>query len=88
MIADFALSAGHNIDEIGTRALYTYAHDEEPTRQEMALEDAYTAEIRYFADCILNGKPTARASLLSSETTLKLVLAVKRSLETGEVVEF
>jgi len=87
-IADFALSAGHNIDEIGTRALYTYAHDQQPTRQEVMPEDAYTAEIRYFADCILTGKPAARASLDSSETTLKLVLAVKRSLETGEVVKF
>lgn len=86
MIADYALHAGHNIDEIGTRSLHTYVQGRPPVLEDVSDEDAYANEIRYFADCIERGVPTVRMSPESAEVTLRLVLAVKRSLETGEVV--
>lgn len=88
MIADYTLQAGHNIDDIGSRALHTYTRDLPPVHEKVPDEDGYAAEIRYFADCILHNIPAERVSLESSEMTLKLVLAIKRSLETGEVIHF
>jgi len=87
MILNFQLTAGHNIDEPATSAVYTYARGSDPKlHDDIPQTDPFGNELAYFADCILRDVPTDRCSIDSSEKTLKLVLAIKESLETGKLV--
>lgn len=88
MIADYSLTAGHNLDSVGTRALHTYVQGSDPVRQKITEYDAYAAEITYFADCIASNRQPDKVSLESSEKTLELVNAVKKSLESKREVKF
>jgi len=87
MIANYELKAGHNIDTIGKRDLFTYTESSGEVRQKVEEYDPYAFEINYFADCIINNKPCDIVSMESSRQTLKLALAVKKSLETKSPVE-
>ncbi|MEG1752547.1 MAG: Gfo/Idh/MocA family oxidoreductase [Christensenella sp.] len=86
MLAEYELHAGHNIDEIGERALYTYTHKAGASKQLIEETDPYTAEIDYFAQCVQQNKACDTVSIASAQNTLRLVLAVKESLETGRVI--
>jgi predicted dehydrogenase len=49
-------------------------------------EDAYQAEIRYFANCLLEDRAPALATLAEAREVLTIALAAQQSLETGSVV--
>ncbi len=87
MIANYELKAGHNIDTIGKRDLFTYTESSGEVKQKVNEYDPYTFEINYFADCIINNKPCDIVSIESSRKTLELVLAIKESLETKSLVK-
>lgn len=87
-IVDYVLNAGHNLEDVDNarRQLYIYEQNNTPKKLCVEMYDAYQAEIRYFADCVANNKPNDKMSVESSRETLKLVLAVKDSLETGRKI--
>jgi len=87
MIANYELIAGHNIDSIGKRELYTYSKVEGAVKQSVDEFDPYSVEIDYFADCIINNRTCDVVSIESSRRTLQLILAIKKSLETNELVK-
>lgn len=84
-ILDFELRAGQNLETIGTRTLRSYTRGEGFTLPKVNEEDGYAAEIQYFAACVLDGVPPDKVSVGSSRKTLELLLAVKASLETGNL---
>ena len=49
-------------------------------------DDPYEAEIRYFVDCLNEGRAPAIATLDEARDVLKIVMAVRQSLESGQVV--
>jgi predicted dehydrogenase len=49
--------------------------------------DGYRNEIEYFADCIVNDKEPEKMPLSESREVLLMLDAIRRSLETGEVVK-
>lgn len=87
MIADYELKAGHNIDEIGTRTLYTYHREQGSMLLDVERKDAYQNEIDAFAQAVRSGQECPCATVQSLRRTLELVLAVKQSLETEAAVE-
>lgn len=48
----------------------------------------YFSEIRYFVDCVENDKMPTLATGESARDSLKVVLAEKRSIETGNLIRF
>jgi len=48
---------------------------------------ALQAELRYFADCILAGKPPDRITPQESREAVRLVLAATQSAKTGQVIQ-
>jgi predicted dehydrogenase len=49
--------------------------------------DPYLAEIRYFVDCLESAHAPATATLPEARAVLAIALAVRRSLETGKVMQ-
>ncbi|NLF26343.1 MAG: Gfo/Idh/MocA family oxidoreductase [Clostridiales bacterium] len=87
MILNFQLNAGHNIDEPATSTLYTFTRGGAPKLHgDIPQTDPFGNELSYFADCILRDAPCDRCSIDSSERTLRLVLAIRESLNTGELI--
>lgn len=88
MILDFKLHAGHNIDEPATSEMYSYTRDGDPTLHDaIPQSDPFGNELSYFAECILEKKHVEKCTLDSVEKTIRLVLAIKESLETGKLVK-
>ena len=87
-IADFIQCAGHNLDNIqnSNRQLYLYQKSKIPEKLCIDEFDAYTKEIEYFADTIIYDKANTKVSNASSRKTLELIMAIKESLETGNII--
>lgn len=49
-------------------------------------DDPYEAEIRYFVDCLNEGRAPSIATLREARSVLQIVMAVRQSLDTGKVV--
>jgi predicted dehydrogenase len=86
MLASYQMRAGHNIDSIASRSLVYYDRELGSQPQTLELYDGYAKEIAYFADCILEDRPCERVSVASSRETLELILMIRQSLESGQVV--
>jgi predicted dehydrogenase len=66
--------------------LTLYRPGAEPEFLKPTTEDGYQAEIRYFANCLLEDRDPAVATLAEAREVLTIALAAKQSLETGAVV--
>jgi predicted dehydrogenase len=49
-------------------------------------DDPYEAEIRYFIDCLNEGRTPETATLAQARDVLRIAMAVRQSLESGQVV--
>jgi len=87
--ADFAMSAGYNIEDLASscRDLIVYAEGAYPVKTYVEVsEDAYQTQLDYFAKCVGNNEPLTVITPEETREVLKIVLAIKESLETGRVV--
>jgi len=88
--AEFAMSAGFNIENLASskRNLHVFKKDNDPAKVEIDESiDAYQMELDYFAECVESDKPLAIITPEQSREVLRVVLAIKESIETGRAVE-
>jgi len=86
--ADFKFAAGFNLEDrdsaINSFVLYTA--DSDPSEVEIEHPDAYFLELRYFLDCADKGEKPSVVTPDSSLDSMKMIDAVRRSLESGEKI--
>lgn len=85
---DYKMVAGFNLEEIEntTKQLCIYDQNSNTKRKDISKDDPYELELKYFIKCIIENKETRIITLENSRDVLFTILAVKKSLETGEVV--
>ena len=65
--------------------LFLYRDGQPPQAPATTYEDGYIAEIRYFAQCLAENCKPAVATMEQAREVIRIILAAKRSLETGTV---
>ena len=85
---DFKFSAGFNLEdrESAINSFMFYSDNNDPVSLEKENIDAYEKELRYFVDCVKGGTHPSIMTPDSIMITMRMIDAVKRSLETGEKV--
>jgi predicted dehydrogenase len=86
---EYTFQAGGRSVEMGRAAgsgLVLYPATGVPRRIAVQQEDAYQAEIAYFVACARAGAPADRATPASTLAALRLALAARQALNTGERV--
>ena len=86
---EYNLSAGLNLEDVASakRQEVLFATGKEPEFAQVNQdEDAYQTELEYFADCVENDREIAEVPLSQSREVLEMILAIQKSLETGEIV--
>lgn len=85
---DYLFSAGMNVDDPTSfkRALMRYETGKAPVKIDVEDYDAYLAEIDYYSDCLNSGAPTDLVPIEEVKDVVKILLAIKESLETGKTV--
>lgn len=68
------------------RSFVLHRPDAAPRSLRVPQEDAYLAEIGYFVDCVVRGRPPSIGTLADARAVLQVAMAVKESLETGATV--
>jgi predicted dehydrogenase len=61
---------------------------EAPREPACPTRDAYEAEIEYFVGCVQDGRDPEIATLQETRTVLRMALAARQSLETGQAIDF
>ncbi|MCG8515692.1 MAG: Gfo/Idh/MocA family oxidoreductase [Halanaerobiales bacterium] len=86
---EFKFEAGFNLEnrDSAQNSLVFYQESKSPRLLTVEKQDAYYNEIKYFADCVDNNWPIEVITLKESKYVLDVVLAIKKSLETGKVVK-
>ncbi len=86
---DYNFIAGFNLEDVGgaIRNTVYYTNGQEPEVIGFAEIDAYQSELEYFVSCVQNDKPVDICPPSSSLDVVKVTLAIKKSLETGELVK-
>ena len=86
--ADFMFSAGFNLEnrDEAKNALVLYRKDQTPEVLSVEQQDAYVNELGYFVDCVKNDTAPAVVTPEQSREVLEIVIAIKTSLERGEVI--
>ena len=86
---EYTMRAGKNLEDVDSAVRRTVVYDqrEEPRVLEIPDRDAYLDELRYFSDCIDRGEPMEKLSKESVRSSMEVIFAIERSLETGEVVK-
>jgi len=83
---EFSYKAGENLDADNCKTSFLlYLPDEGGKEVEFDSYDAYGFEIKYFADCVRDGRDPEMVSEESILTVLNSILKAKESLYTGEV---
>jgi UDP-N-acetylglucosamine 3-dehydrogenase len=85
---DFKFGGVAQVDQraAAQTGLVLYRQGAEPESLVPPAEDGYQAEIRYFANCLLEDRDPAQVTLAEAREVLNIVLAARQSLETGAVV--
>lgn len=86
---EYQMVAGFNLEDVGSakRAAMLYEKGHQPEKLDIQETDAYQLELEYFVDCIEAGKPFTVITPADSRHVIRIMLAIKQSLETGKVVE-
>ena len=84
---EFNFSAGFNLENVGgaKSGLAYYRKGGEPQIVKVDQKDPYTVEIEYFVKCVAENRQPAVVTPTESREVLGIILAIKKSLETGEV---
>ncbi len=70
----------------GVNDLVLYPADGDPVRLEVEQRDPYAAEVAYFVDCLLTGRPADRATPEDARLALRVALAARDAVEQGQTV--
>ncbi len=83
---EFALSAGLNLEDLGgaSARLLHFSEGRPPEIVKVEQGDGYRNEIAYFVDCVEKGVDPLLMPVAESREVFDLVLALRRSLESGE----
>ncbi|GAK59731.1 oxidoreductase domain protein [Candidatus Vecturithrix granuli] len=86
---DFSFKAGFNLEERASaaNAVVLYREGQSPEVLDVVQKDGYLHEIEYFMNCVKNDIQPAVVTPEESREVLQLVLALKESLESGQVVQ-
>jgi predicted dehydrogenase len=71
----------------GVNDLVLYPNEGDPRKVDVPQKDPYLAEVEYFVECVNDGKQATRGTPAEAEVALKVALAARGSLESGNVVE-
>jgi len=88
--AEYSMTAGFNIENLSSsvRKLIVFENGSDPARADIDESiDAYQAELDYFADCVQSDKPLEVITPEESREVLRIMLAIKESIKTGDVIE-
>ncbi|MDY0092855.1 MAG: Gfo/Idh/MocA family oxidoreductase [Candidatus Vecturithrix sp.] len=85
---EFSFKAGFNVEERASaaNAVVLYQEGKSPEILDIVQKDGYLHEIEYFVNCVKNDVQPAIVTPEQSREVLQLVLALKKSLESGNVV--
>ncbi|MEG0252355.1 MAG: Gfo/Idh/MocA family oxidoreductase [Christensenellaceae bacterium] len=86
---DYSMVAGFNLEDVASskRAAMLYENGCEPKKLGIEETDAYQIELQYFADAIEKNEPIKVVTPENSRHVVEIMLAIQKSLETGNVVE-
>ena len=88
--AEYIMKAGFNLEDIdgSSRDLFLFENGKPPVKVDIDLEiDAYQQELDYFTECAEKDEPLQIITPEQSREVLRVVLAVRESLETGRIIE-
>ena len=80
---EYNFQAGGRSVEMGTgrNELRLFPNEGDPSQITVEQQDAYTAEVAYWIDCIRAGEPATRATPADARTALRVALAARRALD-------
>ncbi|MEG1176675.1 MAG: Gfo/Idh/MocA family oxidoreductase [Ruthenibacterium sp.] len=86
---EYRMRAGANLEDVDSavRKSSLYGVGEQPQVLDIEPYDAYTAELRYFIDCIEANRPISVITPEDARHVLSVILAIRTSLENGEAVQ-
>ncbi len=79
-------AGGRSVEMGGVNDLVLYPADGDPVRLEVEQRDPYAAEVAYFVDCLLTGRPADRATPEDARLALRVALAARDAVEQGQTV--
>ena len=86
---DFSFKAGFNLEERASAAntVMLYREGQAPEMLDILQKDGYLNEVEYFVNCVKNDVQPTVVTPEQSREVLQLVLALKESLESGQVIQ-
>jgi predicted dehydrogenase len=86
---DYKFSAGFNLEDLesSSSSLTVFKKGQEPTRIVPEQNDPFHKELQYFIDCVVNDQEPKVVTPAESREVLRIILAIKQSLETGEIIK-
>ena len=85
----YRMGAGENLYDVNSASRITrvYSNSEEPRTVCTEHPDAYYLELRDFVDHVKSKTPLTAVTTADVEYTLKVMLAIRDSLESGKIIE-
>ena len=85
---DHDFKTAENLDTANAvRETMYYRNGDKPIRLEIEEKDAFQTELEYFIECVVEDKEVVKCRPENSLYVLKVISAIKESLETGHVVD-
>lgn len=88
--AQYTMTAGFNLEDVSSsiRDLYVFENGKSPVKVDVDVSvDAYQAELDYFAACVENNEELQVITPGQSREVVRIILAIKQSMETGGAVQ-
>lgn len=84
---DYRFTAGFNIENLDSadHHFQLFKQGESPEALKVEQENAFVEQLGYFVDCVLNDREPEFVKPDESRAVLEVMLAIKRSLETGQI---
>lgn len=85
----FVAGSGANLEDRDSakNTLTLYENGKSPKREPKSIRDAYEIEVEYFTECVKEGKQPTIVQGKEVRRSIEAIIALKKSLETGEVVK-
>jgi len=87
--AEYSMIAGFNLEDIASsrRTLHIFENGKSPVSADIDVgEDAYQTELDYFAQCVENGETLTIITPEQSREVVRIMLAIRESIETGRAI--
>lgn len=86
---EYKLSAGFNLEDLGSSSssLMYFKKGQEPLRLSPDQKDPFQEELQYFIDCVVKDRQPEVVKPEESREVQRIILAIRQSLETGEIIK-